>query len=268
MSADDVPARRRRPVSPAFRERLRRYGASPRLLRSLGDGGSRPSSTGRDAVGPALRGIVAIDADRFGSRPPPARQDLQGLVDEALHQSRVDRTAAVVIDRGEGVLIVLPPGAVPTVAGDFLRALTTGVGVWNRTHDQDLRIRLRVALHAGGVAPDTDESFDEAVDEAARLADAPPLRDTLSTAAGDALALMVSDRVFREAGPPGDPSSFVPMMLDMQGRRVRTWLQVGKFASSMVLGSAGGGINIGPATADNTGGDKATFTNEEPNQGT
>jgi hypothetical protein len=57
------------------------------------------------------------------------------------------------------------------------------------------------------------------------------------------------------------------MMFDMQGRRVRTWLQVGKFASSMVLGSAGGGINIGPATADNTGG-KATITNEEPNQGT
>lgn len=263
MSADETTARRRGPVSAAFRERLRRYGASPRLLRSLGDSGAPPSLPAREAAGPALRGIVAIDADRFGSRPPPARQDLQGLVDEALHQARVDRTAAVLIDRGDGVLIVLPPGAVPTVAGEFLRALTTGVGVWNRTHDQDLRIRLRVALHAGGVAPDADESFDEAVDDAARLAEAPPLRDALSTAAGDAMALIVSDRVFHEAGPPGDPSAFVPMMLDLQGRRVRTWLQVGKFASAMLLGAAGGGINIAAAPAD-----KATVDPKEAGEAT
>ena len=268
MNPDDTQARRRNPVSAAFRELLRRYGASPRLLRSLGEGGSPPAPTGPAVGGPPLRGIVAIDADRFGSRPPPARQDLQGLVDEALHQAQVDRTAAVLIDRGDGVLIVLPPGAVPAVAGEFLRALTTGVGVWNRTHAQDLRIRLRVALHAGGVAPDAEESFDEAIDEAAGLADAPPLRDPLSTAAGDAMALMVSDRVFREAGPPGEPSAFVPMMLDVAGRRVRTWLQVGQFASSMVTGTGGGGINISAMTGDTAGGEKATANSQETGQDT
>jgi hypothetical protein len=257
MTADATPARDRGPVSAAFRERLRRYGASPRLLRALGEGGP-PSPPAREAAGPALRAIVAIDADRFGSRPPPARQDLQGLVDEALHQAHVDRTAAVLMDRGDGVSIVLPPGAVPAVAGAFLQALATGAGVWNRTHAQDLRIRLRVALHAGAVAPDADESFDEAVDVAARLADAPPLRAALSTATGDAMALMVSDRVFHESGPPGDPSAFVPMMLDLKGHRVRTWLQVGTFAQSMVTGAGGG---LGTLAGDTAGGDRRRAEN-------
>ncbi|WP_308014120.1 adenylate/guanylate cyclase [Streptantibioticus parmotrematis] len=130
-------------------------------------------------------------------------------------------------DRGDGVLVVVPPG-VPKAAvfGEALPALDAALACRRRG---DPTLRLRVAAHAGDVRFDGHGMGGHAVNHAFRLAQSEPLRAALARARGDS-ALLVSDALHETLahdGHPGvDPAAFHPVDVEVKETRARGWLHV------------------------------------------
>src|SRR5271169_6721235 len=125
------------------------------------------------------RTIVILDVERFGD---PRRTDrhqlavrdgLYRLVGEAFEQAELPWTQDTYEDRGDGILIPLPPEVPKNLLVELLpSALVVALTAHNSTHQDEERIRPRMSLHAGEVFYDQHGLTGEAVNWAFRLSDA------------------------------------------------------------------------------------------------
>jgi hypothetical protein len=150
------------------------------------------------------RTILVVDVERFGD---PARTNLDRLtVRDGMYRSLAQAFRATGIpwstcdreDRGDGVLVVIPP----TVAKSLLieplpEHLVSTLTAHNHTHRATERIRLRMALHAGEVHYDDHGVVGKAIDHTFRLVDTDELKLTLARSAG-VLAVITSSWFFDE----------------------------------------------------------------------
>jgi hypothetical protein len=150
------------------------------------------------------RTMVVVDVERFSDhrRTNPnrlvVRQALYRAVDAAFTDIGVDWTPWQRQDRGDGILVFVPPEVAKSLLVERLPiALAARLDEHNGTHEPSESIRLRVAVHAGEVYPDGDGAVGHAVNHVCRLVDSDPLRRALADAPG-AVALMVSDWFFAE----------------------------------------------------------------------
>ena len=102
-------------------------------------------------------------------------------------------------DRGDGLLIVVRPG-IPTarVMALLHRELPGGLRRHNRTYNELANIRLRVAVNVGPVTSDAVGMSGEAIIRAARLVDAPVLKEAMAETSA-ALGIIVSEFVYETA---------------------------------------------------------------------
>jgi hypothetical protein len=102
-------------------------------------------------------------------------------------------------DRGDGHLIVVPPG-VPTV--QVLRALFIALPVALRKHNllygAGAQIQLKIALDVGPVTGDESGVSGQVIINAARYLDAPPLKQAMASTRAT-VGFVVSDFVFQSA---------------------------------------------------------------------
>lgn len=160
------------------------------------------------------RAILIVDVERFGD---PARTNAHQLaVRDALYQAlrqsfasaRISWADCVTEDRGDGVLVLVPPVVpkswlVTRVPGHLAEALVRH----NAAHPEQERIRLRMALHAGEVHQD-------------RAA----LRDSSGV-----VALIVSDWFYDEVvrhHPAAGPSCFRQVRVVMKETEMTAWVRV------------------------------------------
>jgi hypothetical protein len=201
--------------------------------------GSHASKLGSNPLAPLNCSILFTDITNFGH---PQRDDddrrvvreaLYAMLRESFEGSHVSWAGCVREDRGDGVLIVAPSAmsTVPLV-DPLLPLLASKLKRHNRRAADPVRIQLRVALHIGPVVQHGNGLSGQALIHAARMLDAPILKESLATTHAD-LAFMASahvyDTVIRHLVGPVDPNAF---------RRVRYQVKEAKITSWMYLAGA------------------------------
>jgi hypothetical protein len=148
--------------------------------------------------------IILVDVEGFGARHR-TRQD-QGAIRHGLYQalqlafsrSRICWDDCYHEDRGDGVLILVPPQVPKTVlAAGVPGELAAAVHSHNQVHDPNARMRLRLALHAGEVLHDAYGVTGTAVNLTFRLLEAGPLKLALAGSPG-VLAVITSAWFYEE----------------------------------------------------------------------
>ena len=107
--------------------------------------------------------------------------------------------ACISEDRGDGLLIVVPP-RIPTakIVERVHRELPGRLRQHNRTYAESACIRLRIAVNVGPVVGDLLGMTGEAIIRTARLVEAPPLKEAMA-ATGVGLGIIVSAFVYETA---------------------------------------------------------------------
>jgi hypothetical protein len=181
------------------------------------------------------RTIIYVDVAGFAH---PERTDLhqvmtrRGLyraLDEAFARSGVPWRDYYYEDRGDGVLILLPPEVPKSVLSTGVPlGLARALARHNQIHDHRARIRLRVAIHAGEVRHDEHGVSGAAVILAARLLEASALKRALGHSPG-VLATIASARFFDEVirhEPASTPASYRRVRISVKETKVTGWIRL------------------------------------------
>lgn len=133
-------------------------------------------------------------------------------------------------DRGDGLLIVIPPD-VPTVTvlERLMTVLPGELDKHNANHVVTLRVQLRIAVTVGPVVTDAIGMSGEAIILAARMLEAPVFKKAIADA-GAPLGVIASEFVYdmaiKHAEKPLDPARYVPVQVDVKECQARAWMHV------------------------------------------
>lgn len=180
--------------------------------------------------------LFAVDVADFCR--PGRNDEVLIYVHTALHQilryafegAGMPWQACVHEDRGDGVLVVVPPtlpaaSLIDPLPERLLRLLRRH----NRLSCDAAAIQLRAALHIGMVYRDGHGFVGDAVNQLFRLLDAPSLKHALSEF-GSELAFITSDYVYRTLihGQPAlaDPELFTPLQVQLKESRSVGWVRL------------------------------------------
>jgi hypothetical protein len=139
------------------------------------------------------------------------RDELYRIIEGSVSAAGVDWQACNVEDRGDGVFILIPSDVPKALlATKVVGQLAKRLARYNASCLARLRIRLRVAMHAGEVHYDRHGVTGCAINHAFRLIASPAVKAALRTSTGQ-LAVIVSawfyDEVVRHF-PAAEPSSY------------------------------------------------------------
>jgi hypothetical protein len=147
--------------------------------------------------------LFAVDIARFtrSDRDDDIRrflhEQLYVMLQKAFDGSGVPWAACWYEDRGDGVLVVIPPGISGlNLVGPLPKRLRGLVRRQNHACRASAQIQLRVAAHFGLVEHDGHGFVGSDVNLLFRILDAPPLKEALAASCAD-MALIVSDDVYR-----------------------------------------------------------------------
>lgn len=187
-------------------------------------------------VQPRHRTIFAVDIEGSTTRTnferAMFRNAMYDLLEEALTLSGVEEGHRDLVDRGDGVLVLVHPvdtlpktkllnSVVPTLSELLVRL---------RTDRPPHSFRLRAAMHAGEVHSDSRGWYGEDLDITFRLLDAPEVKRRLKQTSAP-LVLVVSQDIYRSVVRHGydgiDDSTFEPVVqVHIAGQRLRGYVQV------------------------------------------
>ncbi|HVV18276.1 MAG TPA: tetratricopeptide repeat protein [Pseudonocardiaceae bacterium] len=138
------------------------------------------------------------DLSRTNLNQIAVRDALYRLVSRAFQRSGIVWEECGHEDRGDGILVILPPDVPKVLLVELLPGeLLSGVEAHNNASGAAERIRLRMALHAGEVHYDEHGVVGRSVNHAFRLLEAPDLKHALAES-GRPLALITSAWFFDE----------------------------------------------------------------------
>lgn len=136
--------------------------------------------------------------------------------------------ACISEDRGDGLLIVAPP-TIPTakLMERLHRELPRELRLHNRTYGESVRIRLRLGVNVGPVVGDQLGMSGEAIIRAARLVDAPVLKERMAST-GASLGIIASEFVYetviRHAEGWIDPDEYETVRVNVKESRIPGWM--------------------------------------------
>ncbi|MBY8850661.1 hypothetical protein K7G98_20555, partial [Saccharothrix sp. MB29] len=181
---------------------------------------------------PLHRTVLAVDVSSFGRRAVngqgETRRGLYAALVGAFDVCGLDFAATHHEDRGDGVLVLIPPDVAKSRLVRLLpEALAGELRRHNATHHESASIRLRVAITAGEVQHDAHGVVGDDVNLAFRLLDSEPLRRALERT-DDVLVLIVSRR-FHEDVVRDDPAvpagAFQRVEVGVKEVRDHAWLR-------------------------------------------
>jgi class 3 adenylate cyclase len=191
-------------------------------------------STPADRASGQVCAMLAVDiagstrADRDDEIQLYLRTSLYGILREALGGSGMPWEQNQYEDRGDGILVIIPPdlAAQPIIDSlpDRLRGL---IRRHNHVSREPARMQLRVAAHIGPVYCDEHGFVGDDVTFLCRMLDAQPLRRALSES-GAEVAFIVSDYVYeklvRRRRSLADPRSFRSVRIQVKRTPVHAWI--------------------------------------------
>lgn len=178
--------------------------------------------------------IVLADIAGFGchQRNDKDRQALRTamytMLRQAFESSGISWDACYREDRGDGALVIVPPGTPTSLLIDPMSAaLATALANHNDRSMPAQRMQLRIALHVGPVVSDQEGVCGESVIVGARLLDAPVLKRQLAGQPAE-LGLIVSAYVYHTVvkHAPGaiDPARFRRVHVRIKESRLSAWI--------------------------------------------
>ena len=183
-------------------------------------------------------GLFSIDIAGFGQVGRSSdifvqvRRMLFGLLAEAFEASGIAWNACLKRDTGDGMIVVVPPHFPKfRLLLPLLSQLAAELAKYNVVTEPALRIRVRVAIHAGEVTLDEYGVTGRPKVLLARLLDSRVLRDALAEAPdGSPVVVLVSDRfhedVQDQGGPGLDTMSYRQVLVHEKETEVLAWLHV------------------------------------------
>jgi hypothetical protein len=158
------------------------------------------------------------------------RKALYEMLTDALTGSGIPWQACHHEDRGDGVLVIIPPG-IP--AGGLIDPFASRLRILIRRHNrmscEQARMQLRAAVHVGPVYSDAHGVAGADIITLFRLLDARPLRKALEDTSAE-LALAVSgyvhDNMVLRHPSLADPAQFTPLKDRVKRTTIRGWLYV------------------------------------------
>ncbi|KFU77583.1 hypothetical protein SAMN04489729_3538 [Amycolatopsis lurida] len=183
-------------------------------------------------------GLFSIDIAGFGQVGRSSevfvqvRRMLFGVLANAFEASGIAWDACLKRDTGDGMIVVVPPHFPKfRLVYPLVSRLTAELTRYNVVTEPGLRIRVRVAIHAGEIALDEYGVTGRPKVLLARLLDSRVLRDALAEAPDDApVVALVSDRfhedVQDQGGPGLDTMSYRQVLVHEKETEVRAWLHV------------------------------------------
>lgn len=172
-----------------------------------------------------FRFLVAVDIAGFSRRHAAeqarAQDDLEMAMAQAARSAGLERERWYRQPRGDGELAVLPQGAKGlSLVADYPRNLASSVADANRA-DHGPRLRLRLAIHHGAVAPGRFGPVGPALVAISRLVDAEVARQQLRQRDDLDIALVVSATVYDEVIQSRlhdlDPEAFRRVLIRAKG---------------------------------------------------
>jgi hypothetical protein len=138
--------------------------------------------------------------------------------------------ACIAEDRGDGLLIVVPPD-IPTakIMNCLHRGLPGGLALHNRTYGEHAHIRLRVAVNVGPVMGDPLGMSGEAIIRTARLIEAPAFKMAMaSTGArlGIIASVFVYETAIRHADDAADSDAYTPIDVNVKESSTTAWMRL------------------------------------------
>ncbi len=195
---------------------------------------TRPA--GKTLTPPAGGQVCALFAVDIAGFTRPDRDDdirlflheeLYRILERAFDGSGIPWNGCFPEDRGDGALVIVPPGI---AARGIIDPLPERLGGLIRRHNHvscnAARIQLRAAAHLGPVFHDGHGFIGSDVDFLFRMLEARPLKSSLVSTDRD-LALIVSDYVYRSIvfRHPSlvSPDAFRPIRFQVKYARARAW---------------------------------------------
>lgn len=174
--------------------------------------------------------ILIIEIHGFGSSRLDddrryLRNAMYAALEEAFTASGIDFASLHMEDRGDGALVVVPPGIPTRLLIDPMAAhLAAELRRQNQRDAERFRLRLRAVVHSGYVQRDLEGVSGEPIIAAARIADAPRVKERVARTAAD-LAIVVSNSVYEDVIASGhgftDPRRF--SRVPVRTKETRTW---------------------------------------------
>jgi hypothetical protein len=183
-----------------------------------------------------LCGLFAIDIVGFNGRQRDddiqiyVHTSLYTIVQAAFDRSDIAWSACAHEDRGDGILIVVPPtipaGRLADTIPDRLREL---IRVHNRVSCEAARIQVRTAAHIGPVHHDGHGFVGHSLCLLYRLLDARSFRRILSASSAE-VAFIISDYMYenvtRRHSSIMDPALFQRLLVRAKETKTRAWVYV------------------------------------------
>lgn len=138
--------------------------------------------------------------------------------------------ACISEDRGDGLLIVVPPD-VPTarIMERLHRELPGELALHNRTYGEQARIRLRVAVNVGPVMGDPLGMSGEAIIRTARMIEAPAFKEAMASnraSLGIIASLFVYETAIRQSDEWTDRSEYSPVEVNVKESSISAWMRL------------------------------------------
>jgi hypothetical protein len=181
------------------------------------------------------RSFVIVDIERYGRRANEdqrwLRQQMYQVVRAALQDAGIDWDTCVPHDRGDSIILLVPPDVSKTDLTDtFVERLDRQLAAYARRAAAPVRMRMRLALHAGEVSQDEYGWVGTDLNTACRLADLQAARDALTETEDANLVVVVSDPWFKSvvSQDPVLVEHFAFREISFQAKEVddRAWLHI------------------------------------------
>lgn len=194
---------------------------------------SRRGLPGQPASGDVCA-MFAVDIPGFTERDEEIQLRLRGALYEilpaAFSASAIPWDRCQQHDRGDGAVIIIPPGIPPhNLISPLPGQLQNQLRSHNRIMTEPARMQLRAAIHIGPVYRDDHGIAGQDVNFLCRMLDAQPLRRALASS-GAELALIVSDHFYDTViirhPSLADPALFRPLNIKVKRTRVHARLHV------------------------------------------
>ena len=225
------------------------------------------------------RTIMVVDVENFGDpvrtnmHQLVVREGMYGALRQSFARAGISWGACMAEDRGDGVLILVPPEVPKSWLVTVVPArLAEVLAAHNDVCDSQERIRLRMALHAGEVNRDAHGWAGVSLNRTFRLIDAPTCRAALRDSSG-VLALIISDWFYDEVVrhlPAAQPACFGQTQVVVKETEMTAWIRVieaeeplgGEQARPVILALAALDGPVQPSLPPDT----ATFTDQDEGQ--
>lgn len=147
------------------------------------------------------RVLLAVDVEGFSGRTAPMQArlqaDMQFILETAAAAAKLNPRSWYRRALGDGIFALLPEEAdADRVVVDFIRELNTALREFNDFLEAESRLRLRVALASGASQITGSGWVGQGLLAAARLADAPSLRQALTAFPRANLAVVINQSLY------------------------------------------------------------------------